>query len=123
MRHIQDTNTALQTHPHYTDTRFKTAQTVFCSEPEKIKRQFDKDFIEGLQYEYLDRIYQWDNDKARAAEQKAKESKFTRGSAQWYEVFLSEYFEKPIELVHVIAGVQVFNGYPWCAFGFRDGQS
>jgi hypothetical protein len=101
-----DKNKPLETMPHYTDTRFNKEQTVF-GKAEK-----------GLGYDYSDRIWQWDYSKAEEACKIADESGCTQKSCSWYEAYLSHFFGKKITIKHIIAGVNVSNGYPYCVFGY-----
>ncbi len=104
----------LKTDPHYTETRFKTAQTVF-GEPSK-SPYGHKD----LNYDYSDRLWEWDYNKAKLSSETATATDATPKSARWYEAYLSAYFDKPIEIVHILAGYNVSNGYPYAVFGYRD---
>ena len=112
----------LNTHPHYTESAFCKGggKTVFCSEPENLIQRYGTEMIDKMAYVYLDRIYEWDRDKADTAFYAAQQSEHQRRSANWYEIFLSEYFDKDVEIVHIISGVQLMNGYPWCALGYRE---
>lgn len=104
---ITDKSIQLMTYPDWQDERFREPQTVFG---EKCK---------GLRYDYSDRIWQWDYDKAQVATEKAKESGHTHRSCDWYEVYLTEYFDRPTEIKHILAGCNVSNGYPYVVFGYR----
>jgi len=97
----------LYTCPHYTDKRFNQAQTVFGAEED------------NLHYDYSDRLVQWDSKKSAAAVDAANESGAVKRSAEWYEKYLTAYCEKPVELKHVLAGVNWGNGYPYTVFGYR----
>lgn len=101
-------NVQLETNPHYTDDRFSEPQTVFGAE------------VKGLSYDYSDRLWQWDSKKAEAATEIAKQSGHVIRSANWYQVYLSAYFGYEVELVHVVAGVNRSNGYPYAVFGYRQ---
>lgn len=94
-------------YPHYTDTRFKTAQTVYGCQKN------------GLMYEYDDRLQQWDNDKHQESVEVAKNSDAESKTARWFEVYLSHYHHKPVELCHIMSGVNLGNGYPYVIFGFK----
>lgn len=50
---------ALKTSPHYSDKRFEQEQTVF-GKPSRLRCGH-----EHLHYNYSDRLWQWDYDKAR----------------------------------------------------------
>lgn len=102
-----DRDVALKTMPHYTDEHFRKEQTVFGRA------------TPGLSYDYSDRLWQWDYEKAKQAAKIADASGFTVRSANYYECYLSAYFDKPIELKHIIAGVNHSNGYPYCIFGYK----
>ena len=105
---------ALNTNPHYTDERFNTAQTVF-DKPSK------SDYgHKDLSYDYSDRLYQWDYEKAKHASEVASATDAKLRSARWYEAYLSAYFDRPIEIIHILAGVNVSNGYAYAVFGYRD---
>lgn len=103
-----DKNKPLQTTPHYTDSRFKEEQTIFGEK------------CEGIGYDYSDRLWQWDYNKAKQASIQANASEATPKSCRWYEAYLSAYFDKPIEIKHIVAGVNRSNGYPYCVFGYKD---
>ncbi len=67
----------LQTDPHYSDPRFDEPQTIFGQEES------------GLHYDYSDRLWQWDYDKAQKATEIANEVVKTRRTCEWYEAYLS----------------------------------
>lgn len=96
----------LYTSPHYTDRRFNEAQTVFGAEQD------------GLHYDYSDRLFQWNPQKADDAVNTANGSGTVKRSADWYEQYLSAYCDKPVELKHVLAGCNVATGYPYIVFGY-----
>ena len=104
----------LHTSPHYTDDRFKNEQTVFGEQP---KSRYGHD---GLHYDYSDRLWQWDYSKAEKSIEIANASGATPKSCRWYEAYLSAYFDRPIEIKHIVAGVNRSNGYPYCVFGYKD---
>jgi hypothetical protein len=103
-----DPNTPLNTTPHYTDDRFNKPQTVYGQE--------DKNIID---YVYSDRIWQWDYKKAEQATEIANNSGAVLKSARWYEVYLSAFFDRRVEVLHIMAGVNVSNGYPYAVFGYK----
>lgn len=106
---VQTRNVPLHTQPHYTDTRFNTPQVVFGNPN-----------IEGLHWEYSDRLYEWAYKKSEEAWKKATEDGYVLRSADFYEAYLSAYFDKPIKLYAVMAGVNISNGYPYAIFGFKE---
>jgi hypothetical protein len=70
-------------------------------------------------YDYSDRLWQWDFDKSKAAIQAANESDAISKTARWYEVYLSSYFGQPVEIKHIIAGVNHSNGCPYRVYGYE----
>lgn len=106
-------NEHLHDDPHYTDDRFREPQTIFGGEA-----------AEGiLNYVYSDRIWQWDYEKASLAAKAADESGAERHTCLWYEAYLSFYFDKPVEVFHIIAGVNRSNGYSYLCFGYKEKKS
>jgi len=104
----------LTLHPHYSNRHFEKPRTVFGPE------SADSSGHAGLNYNYSDRLQQWDYSKHSAAWQLANKSNATKDSAAFLEVYLTAYHGKPLEVVHVIAGVNHSNGYPWWCAGWRD---
>jgi hypothetical protein len=106
---MSNLSAVVNTTPHYTDSRFKRPQTVWgCEE-------------DGLGYDYNDRIWQWNWNKAKAAAKHADETAKPR-TAWWHQEFLCFFFDKPIELKHILAGVNLSNGYPYCVYGYREAE-
>ena len=105
---------ALQTSPHYTDRRFREPQTIFG---QASKSQCGH---KHLSYDYSDRLWQWDYSKAEEATQMANDSGAVSKSCHWYEVYLSAYFGKAVVVEHILAGVNLSNGYPYAVFGYKD---
>lgn len=118
---------------HYSDDRYKHAQTVFG-------RRRD-----GLSYDYSDRFPQWDSEKWREGHDKAKEmadrGEIVMGSVRYYEIVLS-YFHNAVEMIsvdpadltkfrtnptvsieHVLIGFNWSNGFSYQVYGycFPDG--
>ena len=112
-----DKDAPLHTSPHYTDKRFNKEQAVFGKHP---KSRYGHD---NLKYDYSDRLWQWDYDKAEKSVEVANASGATLRSCKRYEAYLSAYFNKPIEIKHIIAGVNRGNGYPYCVFGYKSADS
>ena len=104
----------LTLHPHYTDDRFRKERTVFGREPKNSAGH------KGLTYSYSDRLVQWNSDKSAEAWSKAQESKAPRDSALFLEAYLSAYYSGPVEVIHVVAGVNHSNGYPYWVVGWRE---
>jgi hypothetical protein len=102
-----DPDATLYDRPHYTNPHYNQARTIYGGE------------VEGLEYEYYDRMWQWDYDKAETARKTACETVKNVHSAKWYQAFLSAYYDRPVDLVHILAGFNLSNGYPYQVFGFR----
>lgn len=103
-----DKDKVLETNPSYADQRFKKDQTVFGKKSK------------GLSYDYSDRLWEWDYAKAEASAKVATESGAKLRTCRWYEAYLSAYFGRPIEIGHIMAGVNVSNGYSYCIFGYKN---
>jgi hypothetical protein len=102
-----DKTVKLETYPHYTDRRFNEEQTVFGKEHP------------DLHYDYDDRIVQWDRTKSKEAWEYATNTGKTKHSCEFFEAYLSYFFDKPVEIKHILAGVNRGNGCPYCVFGYR----
>ena len=109
MFHTNNRTTKLHTSPHYTEEYFSEARCVFGNE----------DDVEHTAYD--DRIRQWDWEKSEKSWDTALESKETVRSANFYEKYLQEYFDKPsLHLTCIWAGVNRSNGYPYVCFGWKE---
>lgn len=94
---------------HYSDERYmKHDQTTFGRQ------------TEGIVYEYTDRLWQWDYAKAKASSEVANESDCECGSASWWEVWLSHFYDgDKITVEHVMAGVNKSSLDDYEILGFR----
>lgn len=72
--------------------------------------------MDGMEYVYSDRLMEWDLQKYNKSVDAVTAEDHT---SEWYEEFLSLYFEKPVELVHMRIGVNVSSGYQYNVYGFR----
>ncbi len=106
----QDPNAPLETWPHYTDRRFDEEQTVYGGRDN------------SLSYDYSDRLWQWDYAKAETSVKEANASGAPARSANWYSAFISAYRGEPMEVLHVIVGVNRGNGYPYYILGYRKAK-
>lgn len=106
---IQGRDVPLKLSPHYYHDMpmFEREQVVFGKKED------------GLDWEYSDRLWQWDYKKAEDSWKVANEAGHVKGSANAIQAYLSAYFWKPINLVCVISGVNRGNGYPYNVYGFR----
>lgn len=111
----------LESEPHYTDRRFREEQTVFCAEPDRLHNncRLDTLIVEGCHYDYSDRLCEWDREKHKEAIGVANNSGYTRRTVNWYQAYLRHYYGKPIDLIHIVAGLNHSNGWPYCVFGTR----
>ncbi len=105
-----DRNAQLYVNPYYTDSRFREPQTIFGERED------------GLSYEYDDRIQQWDYQKHKDSWEVAKQDNAVR-TANFYSAYLSAYHDRKIEVVHILAGVNLSNGYPYLVFGYKEATS
>lgn len=106
--HTNDKNTTLA-HSHYSDPAYDgNGAIIFGRE------------VKGMQWEYADRLRQWDYDKADASWEAAKEAIGNTNTAAAVESYLRHYFDDGnLELLCIRTGTQQFNGYPWFAYGFK----
>lgn len=102
-----DPDARLNTNPHYTDERFRHAQTIYGRQ------------VEGLHYDYSDRLWQWDYAKAEEAVKAANASGAPSGSARWLSAYLTAFHGKPAEVLHVMAGWDWATGYAYAIYGYR----
>jgi hypothetical protein len=103
--------------PHYTDEYYREARTVWIADGYKPNDAYGA--IRGIEYNYSDRIWQWDWNKADGL-YKSIDSTLDRRSPAFLQEFLRQYFDKPeLELVHVMAGFNVSNGYPYQVYGYK----
>lgn len=101
--------TAVIPHPLYSDSRYHYGKTqVLWGRKEK-----------GLEWNYSDRLWQWDYDKAKKASEVASASGALQNTAGWHEAYLNAYFEKKtIELRCIIGGCNVATGYAYYVYGY-----
>lgn len=110
--YYRHTNSKTETlaHPHYSDPRFNTGggAVIFGQKQD------------GLDYEYDDRLMQWDYEKHQAAWETAVSQHGKQQTAGRVETYLRHYYnDDGLELLVIIAGARMDNGYPWYAYGFR----
>lgn len=107
--------------PHYTDSRFKQPQTVYLADGHRVGKD---DYVKGAEYNYSDRLMEWNGwEKYEAAWNAAKASSHEPRSAAYVELYLRTLLDKPnLKLVHVMAGVNWGNGYPYQVYGYITGE-
>ena len=108
--------------PHYTDDRFRKSQTVYLAPGHTTKMNFGVPLVKVASYDYSDRLLQWYGRQCDEAWNAAAKLGFEKNSAQLIEAFLRELFKDPnLELVHIVAGVNVGNGYGYRVYGYIRG--
>lgn len=100
-------NVTLETYPSWTDERFNTMRKVF------------KVAGKPTEWNYDDRLWQWSHDAHERGKKAAESCNFPIRSAARYEVYLSAYHEKPVELLEVQVCIRRDNGYPCVLFAYR----
>jgi hypothetical protein len=76
---------------------------------------------DDLFYAYDDRLYQWDYEKAKSSrEEVLRDKKIKPHTCAFYEKWLSLYYSKPIDLRHILIGVNVSSGFQYMVFGFLE---
>lgn len=109
--HTNDKNRVLA-YSHYSDPAFKKEAVIFGE-----KR-------DGLDWDYADRLRQWDPEKSKSAWETAVREHGDKRTAARIETYLRYYYDNPdLNLVCVISGTQPFNGYPWHAYGYNGGNN
>jgi hypothetical protein len=107
--------------PHYTQPRFAEAQTVWVKDGHKPQGRYQT--VKDADYNYSDRIWGWNWEKADQAHKVIDES-LDRRSPAYIQEFLRFFFDNPtIELVHVMAGYNVATGYPYQVYGYFSKES
>ncbi len=105
--------------PHYSDTRFRTEQTIFCADPKLLEYSYGTRVMLDCHYDYSDRLSEWNYRKNRKSFLVANSEPVKRESAAWFEAYLSHYYGYPVNVLHIIAGVNHGNGYPYTIYGTR----
>lgn len=103
---------------HYSDFRYKHPRTDFCADMNKLyKDDFGYDRYQECHYDYSDRIWEWDREKAEQAVVVANASGKQKDSPAWSEEFLSHFYGYPVEIVHIMQGINHSNGHSYAVFG------
>lgn len=111
--------------PHYTNEYFKEPRTVYLADGYKLKHNGSRDYLPKVEYNYSDRLWQWDYDKAQQAWEVAKAKDLPHNSAALHEAYLTAYYGRELELVHIMAGFNWSNGHPYQVYGviFKAAQA
>ncbi len=104
--------------PHYSNSYWNNAHTIFLLPGYKTAGHYE--MVEGLEYAYSDRLREWyTSDQYEAAWAGAKELHPTR-TAAFIQEYMRRLMDKPtIELVHILAGVNLSNGYSYHVYGYK----
>jgi hypothetical protein len=113
--------------PHYTDGRFtgsnRSARTIYLATGKEItSRKYGTETVEGLHYNYDDRLSQMlGYDKMAAARREAKEKVGDNRSAAYFEEVLRIAMDDPtLNLYHILSGVNTSSGFSYRAFGYTS---
>ena len=117
----RDRDVPIYNTPRWNNHDFDTAQTVFLERGRVTKISWTgMDRIEGLTYVYEDRLWFMNEEQHKKACDIVRGSEII-SSANYYEVFLSAFFEKPIKLEHILVGLNRADGFPYMLFGYKKG--
>lgn len=106
-------------YPHYSNPKFSRGQTktVWIANNYAINKMSYDNTVDGCNYIYSDRLSY--DDRKRGIEV-ANLSGYTKHTAYWHELFLRETLNNQnIELIHIVSGVNVSNGYPYLIYGIK----
>lgn len=112
--HPTNSKTQVLAYAHYSDERFKREQLVYLGCPVSE--------LEELSWDYSDRLYGWDFQKARSAEESAKIEGHKPRTAAWMEVFLSHFYDDAFELKAIATGFNLNSGYDYFVYGYKRKQ-
>lgn len=103
--------------PHYTNSHYKEARTVWLKDGYTPQGRYNT--VPGVEYNYSDRLWQWERDKADKAWESVDRNQFTPRSSAFLQEWLRGYFDNPnLELVHILAGFNLGSGYPYQVYGY-----
>lgn len=115
--------------PHYSDRYFTDksgGRTIFLAPGLVTVEEYGVDKVDGLEYNYSDRIAQWVGHEAmdRATKTACAVLGSEAVTAHYYEIMLQNAYQNPqVELQHIIAGVNLDSGYSFRIFGTVGGFS
>jgi len=122
-----DRTKLLNVYPHYSDPTFfdpenkyaRIERHVFLADGHKLQDLGHYIGVKGAAYDYSDRLSSWELDSHKKAKNYADSCGFNSKTAAWFEDYLCGYFGRPVELVHIVVGINV-NGWPYQVFGYID---
>lgn len=105
--------------PHYTDSTFLHAQTVYLETGLMVRKESHGEFVDGAHYVYSDNLASWHKSEDRdAAWEKAQAEGHQKNSAGILESYLRHLMGDPeLRLVHILTGHNWANGYPYRVYG------
>lgn len=98
---------------HYSDSYWKEGRTIFGTKDD------------DLSYAYDDRLISWNYDAHKRGEQRAKNAvevlkSINYNTPAFYQEYLRGYYEnETLQLLHIVGGVNLSNGYSYMAFGWK----
>ena len=105
---------------HYSNPYYKVPRTEYCSEPDKLEtNEFGAVRHPDCLYTYSDHLERWNNDLSEHATIAANDSCKPKNTPAWIEEYLSHYYGKKVDLVHVLQGVNLSDGHPYRIYGTR----
>lgn len=105
-------DSTINVNPHYSDEDFQNKEQTIFGKKEK-----------NLHYVYSDRLRQWDCKKHEKSRDIADKSEKKSNTCAYYEIYLSGYYDKLIEIKHIIAGVSRATGYSYLVFGYIEKEN
>lgn len=101
--------------PHYTNTHFNTPRTVYLLTGHRLT----DGYVTGATYAYSDRLHQWHYARRDAARDAALAAHPDTSTAAHCEAYLRSLLnDDGLTLVHIMAGVNLGNGYPYQIYGY-----
>lgn len=85
---------------------------------------YGTEVVDGVRYIYSYSLKIWDYEKSIEAWQAALAANLTPETGRFLEHYLQVYFsQKELKLVHVLAGMDTLDGYPYQVFGYVQDTS
>lgn len=100
---VRDKDRKIETWMHYSDARSRQETTVFGEAAPNLFYNYD----DRLKYED-----KWDEGLAIA------KTKASENTARFYEIVLSHFHGKPVDIQHIVLGVNRSNGHSYLIFGY-----
>lgn len=109
--------------PHYSNPAFDEAKTVFLDAGSRVTpTDYGTHEVDGAEYWYSDCIPA-DWEKLHEAAERAAQELGTKSTARYFELQLQQATDEPdLQLVHLLAGVNRGNGFPYHVYGVVHGE-